>query len=234
MVDPDPGVSMYEPDGSKEHGNVEEATGGSAIGGGKELGGRNEAPGAIGGGADLGGGNGGHLAAPEGHINEVQIVKEEQNSYLKITYLNHCPSAPVYTNWWEETWHDIDEIHIEQIEDEQVENLPENSPAPSHPIVVAQSLDPTAVARPAPTAQNVRRQLHSEDVQNNVGETSQHFICQRTNALFLSLPTATEDDLQELSSLASHKQVRPLSSTGSVGNVEIVIRDYFQLSNNVS
>ncbi|EFJ20833.1 hypothetical protein SELMODRAFT_417875 [Selaginella moellendorffii] len=71
------------------------------------------------------------------------------------------------------------------------------------------------------------------------GETDQHSICQCTNAFFPSLPTTTEDDLQELSSSASHnmyekKHVRPLFPTGSVGNVEIVIEDYFQLSNNMS
>ncbi|EFJ22911.1 hypothetical protein SELMODRAFT_416237 [Selaginella moellendorffii] len=79
----------------------------------------------------------------------------------------------------------------------------------------------------APIAQNVRRQLHSDDVQENVGETSQHAVCRCTNAFFPSLPTAIEDDLQELSSSASYKQVCPLSPTGSVGNVKIVIRDYF-------
>ncbi|EFJ14422.1 hypothetical protein SELMODRAFT_423569 [Selaginella moellendorffii] len=82
MVDPDPSVSMQELDGSRERGNAEasystrEAAGGSAIGGGVELGGRNEAPGAIGGGADIGGGNGGHAAAPEGHRNEVVTMLE--------------------------------------------------------------------------------------------------------------------------------------------------------------
>ncbi|XP_024515210.1 pentatricopeptide repeat-containing protein At4g02750-like [Selaginella moellendorffii] len=82
MVDLDPGVSMQEPDGSREHGNAEtsystgEAAGGSAIGGGVEVGGRNEAPSAIGGGADLGGGNGGHATAPEGHRNEVVTMLE--------------------------------------------------------------------------------------------------------------------------------------------------------------
>ncbi|EFJ06588.1 hypothetical protein SELMODRAFT_430534 [Selaginella moellendorffii] len=82
MVNPDPDVSMQEPDGSRERGNAEasystgEASGGSAIGGGAELGGRNEAPSAIGGGADLGGGNGGHAAALEGHRNKVVTMLE--------------------------------------------------------------------------------------------------------------------------------------------------------------
>ncbi|EFJ31238.1 hypothetical protein SELMODRAFT_408778 [Selaginella moellendorffii] len=98
----------------------------SAIGGRADFGGGNEASSAIDGGANLGGGNGGHVTAIEGHKNEVEtmlkaniilneqpIVKAEQNSYLKITqvmnegqknlelqqikYLNHCPSAPMYT-----------------------------------------------------------------------------------------------------------------------------------------
>ncbi|EFJ04736.1 hypothetical protein SELMODRAFT_432137 [Selaginella moellendorffii] len=390
MVDPDPSVSMQEPDGFSERGNAKpiyntgEAASCSAIGGGAELGGKNEAPSAIGGGADLGGGNGRHATTPEGHRNEVVtmleadtvlneqshwvclaynlnmaiytfftevpmgflvvvwaklIVKAEQNSYLKITqvtnemqknlelcqieqcilnlkkskemvkhlknlsitlqkllntwhhnndkrlksklenvikeklnitqsivtakkllqawdtkYLNHCPSAPVYTAnvflklltggkklgmyelkfhcptareqelcpWYLELWRqmplspfeldlylechpdlmkaflegvempqDRDEIHIEQTEDEQVENRSENSLAPSHLTAVAHSLDPTAAACLAPTARNVRRQLHSEDVQENVKETSQHSICRHTNVFFPCLPIAT-------------------------------------------
>ncbi|EFJ09655.1 hypothetical protein SELMODRAFT_427842 [Selaginella moellendorffii] len=99
--------------------------------------------------------------------------------------------------------HDRDEIHIEQPEEQYVENPVENSLTPSHLTAVAHSPDPTATACPAPTIRNVRRQLH-------------------------------EDDLQELSSSASHKQVHPLSPIGSVGNVEIVIGDYFQLSNNAA
>ncbi|EFJ28041.1 hypothetical protein SELMODRAFT_411517 [Selaginella moellendorffii] len=122
---------------------------------------------------------------------------------------------------------DRDEIHIEQTEDKRVENPAENSPAPSHPTAIAHSPNPIAATRPAPTARNVRRQLHSKDVQENVRKTNYHSIRRRTNAFFPSLPTATEDDLQELSSLASHKEVCPLSPTGSVGNVEIIIGDYF-------
>ncbi|EFJ11484.1 hypothetical protein SELMODRAFT_426227 [Selaginella moellendorffii] len=56
-----------------------------------------------------------------------------------------------------------------------------------------------------------------------------------TTNVFLKLLTGgkkLEDDLQELSLSASHKQVCPLSPTGSVGNLEIIIWDYFQLSNN--
>ncbi|EFJ12743.1 hypothetical protein SELMODRAFT_425114 [Selaginella moellendorffii] len=60
---------------------------------------------------------------------------------------------------------DRDEVHIKQTEDERVENPAENSPAPSHPTTVAHSPDPIAATRPAPTARNVQRQLHSEDVQ---------------------------------------------------------------------
>ncbi|EFJ22092.1 hypothetical protein SELMODRAFT_416882 [Selaginella moellendorffii] len=384
MVDPDPDVSMQEPDGSRECGNAEASYSTGELGGGVELGGRNEAPSAIGGGADLGGGNGGHAAAPKGHRNEVvtmleadtilnervceTIVQAQERTISKVlgemawkgsqhfkiplcrlkqshwvhsaydlnmaiytsftenmseltfkslgidgfliaaqalwisrtSQANHFShvawhiGAPVYTAsvflklltggkklgmyepefqcstarerelcpWYLELWRqmplspfeldlylechpeallegvempkDRDEIHIEQTKDERVENLAENSSAPSHPTAVAHSLDPTAVAHPAPAARNIRRQLHSEDVQENVGETSQHSIRRRTNGFFPSLPTATEDDLQELSSSASHKQVRPLSPTGSVGNMEIVIGDYFQLSNNVS
>ncbi|EFJ13552.1 hypothetical protein SELMODRAFT_424435 [Selaginella moellendorffii] len=73
MVDPDLGVSMQEPDGSRERGNAE--------GGGAELGGRNEALGVIGGGENLGGGNGRHAAAPEGHRNEV-VTMLEANTIL--------------------------------------------------------------------------------------------------------------------------------------------------------
>ncbi|EFJ22091.1 hypothetical protein SELMODRAFT_416881 [Selaginella moellendorffii] len=102
---------------------------------------------------------------------------------------------------------DRDKIHIEKNKDKQVENLAENSPAPSHPTAVAHSPDPTAAAHSAPTARNVRRQLHSEDVQENVEKTSQHSICRCINAFFPSLPTTTKDDLQDLSSSALHKQV---------------------------
>ncbi|EFJ28040.1 hypothetical protein SELMODRAFT_411516 [Selaginella moellendorffii] len=76
------GVQIQEPDGSRERGKAEanystgEVVSGSAIGGGVELGGRNEALSAIGGGADLGGGNGEHVAAPEGHRNEMVTMLE--------------------------------------------------------------------------------------------------------------------------------------------------------------
>ncbi|EFJ34503.1 hypothetical protein SELMODRAFT_405897 [Selaginella moellendorffii] len=128
-------------------------------------------------------------------------------------YLNYCPDAPVYTTsvflklltggkklgmyepefyyptarerelcpWYLELWRQMPSSHFE--------------------------LDLYIECHPAPTTQNVRRQLHSEGVQENVRETSQHFIRRHTN-------------------------VHPLSLTGSVGNVEIIIEDYFQLSNN--
>ncbi|EFJ18786.1 hypothetical protein SELMODRAFT_419559 [Selaginella moellendorffii] len=76
-----------------------------------------------------------------------------------------------------------------------------------------------------------RDEIHIKQTKD-VGETSQNSTRRRTNAFFPSLPTATEDDLQELSSLASHKQVCLLSPMGTIGNVEIVLGDYFQLSNN--
>ncbi|EFJ26258.1 hypothetical protein SELMODRAFT_413441 [Selaginella moellendorffii] len=388
MVDPDPSVSMQEPDGSRECGNAEasysigEATGGSAIGGGVELGGRNEAPIAIGGGADLGGGNGRHVAAPKGHRNKVvtmleadtilneqvrktivqaqeqtisrvlgskpnyeaqfgisqnqhPIVKADQNSYFKITqmtdevqknlelqqieqcilnskkskvkkllaianiyrdknwldcianirsmvvrndkapkeliyniaksklsfneqtsclellntwhhnndkrYLNHCPSALVYTTnvflklltggkklgMYEPKFHcpTVRERELCPWYLELWRQMP-SSPFELDLYLKCHS-DHIAAAHPALIARNIQRQLHSEDIQENVRETSQHSIHQRTNAFFPSLPTAIEDDLQKLSSLASHKQVHPLSPTGSVGTLEIVIGDYF-------
>ncbi|EFJ11278.1 hypothetical protein SELMODRAFT_426449 [Selaginella moellendorffii] len=255
---------MQEPNGSRERGNAEasysigEAAGGSAIGGGAELGGRNEAPSAIGGGADLGGGNGGHAAALEGHRNEVVTMLEadtilnEQSHWVHSAYdLNmaiytsftevfkslprcsnvHSKCFSQALNWWEETCNlcfyfivkallegvempqDRDEIHIEQTEDERVENPAENSPAPSHPIAVAHSSDPTAVARPAPIARNIQRCRRNQPA-----------LFTSTYKCILSIPPHCYR--------GRPPRVRPLSPMGSVGNVEIVIGDYFPLCNN--
>ncbi|EFJ29785.1 hypothetical protein SELMODRAFT_409680 [Selaginella moellendorffii] len=62
----------------------------------------------------------------------------------------------------------------------------------------------------------------------DVAESS-HQSFRRTKTFFPSLPTATNDNLEELSSAAMHKQVRPLSPTASVGEVAVLIGDYTQL-----
>ncbi|EFJ29940.1 hypothetical protein SELMODRAFT_409970 [Selaginella moellendorffii] len=64
---------------------------------------------------------------------------------------------------------DRDEIHIEQTEEEQVENPAENSPTPSHPTTVAHSPDPTAAACPTLTTQNVRRWMQGLGMNNTFG-----------------------------------------------------------------
>ncbi|EFJ34501.1 hypothetical protein SELMODRAFT_405894 [Selaginella moellendorffii] len=58
---------------------------------------------------------------------------------------------------------------------------------------------------------------------------SSHQSSQWTKIFFPSLPMATNDNLEELSSTTMHKQVRPLSPTGSVGEVVVLIGDYTQL-----
>ncbi|EFJ08189.1 hypothetical protein SELMODRAFT_429172 [Selaginella moellendorffii] len=80
---------------------------------------------------------------------------------------------------------------------------------------------------PIPTPRNPRRG-HHEAFHENVAESS-HQSFRQTKTFFPSLPTATDDDLEELSSAAMHKQVRPLSPTASVGEVAILIGDYTQL-----
>ncbi|EFJ23106.1 hypothetical protein SELMODRAFT_416239 [Selaginella moellendorffii] len=80
---------------------------------------------------------------------------------------------------------------------------------------------------PVPAPRNPRRGRH-EAFHENVAESS-HQSFRRTKTFFPSLPTATDDDLEELSSAAMHKQVRPLSPTASVGEVAILIGDYTQL-----
>ncbi|EFJ13439.1 hypothetical protein SELMODRAFT_424576 [Selaginella moellendorffii] len=307
MVDPNPGVSMQEPDGSRERGNAEasystgEAAGGSAIGGGVELSGKNEAPSAIGGGADLGGGNGGHATAPKGHRNEVvtmleantilnervheTIVQAQKRTINKVLGemawkgsqhleipLCHLKQShwvcsaydlnmAIYTSftkerelypWYLELWRQMPSSPFEL-----------NLYLKCHPGTFGGSGDASKIEMrfilSRPKTNEWRTQLKTLlphlilqqllipqillpllvqprllEIYEDVEETSQHSIRRRINAFFPSLPTATEDDLQELSSLASHKQVRTLSPTGSVGNVEILIGDYFQLSNNVS
>ncbi|EFJ38246.1 hypothetical protein SELMODRAFT_402006 [Selaginella moellendorffii] len=80
---------------------------------------------------------------------------------------------------------------------------------------------------PAPAPCNPRRGCH-EAFHENVAESS-HQSFRRTKTFFPSLPMATNDDLEELSSAAMHKQVRPLSPTASVGEVAVLIGDYTQL-----
>ncbi|EFJ23611.1 hypothetical protein SELMODRAFT_415449 [Selaginella moellendorffii] len=79
----------------------------------------------------------------------------------------------------------------------------------------------------APAPRNPRRGRH-EAFHENVAESS-HQSFRRTKTFFPSLPTATNDDLEELSFAAMHKQVRPLSPTASVGEVAVLIGDYTQL-----
>ncbi|EFJ24531.1 hypothetical protein SELMODRAFT_414681 [Selaginella moellendorffii] len=80
---------------------------------------------------------------------------------------------------------------------------------------------------PVPTPRNPRSGRH-EAFHENVVESSHQSFWQ-TKTFFPSLPTATDDDLEELSSIAMHKQVCPLSPTASVGEVTILIGDYTQL-----
>ncbi|EFJ28562.1 hypothetical protein SELMODRAFT_411005 [Selaginella moellendorffii] len=60
-------------------------------------------------------------------------------------------------------------------------------------------------------------------------ETSSHQSSRQTKTFFPSLPTATDNNLEELSSATMHKQVCPLSPTVSVGEVVVLIADYTQL-----
>ncbi|EFJ37729.1 hypothetical protein SELMODRAFT_402276 [Selaginella moellendorffii] len=296
MVNPDLGVSMQEPDGSREPGNAKasysigEAVGGSAIGGGAELGGRNEAPSAIGGGADLGGGNGRYAVAPEGHRNEVvtmleadtilnervcetivqaqeqtinrvlgemawkgsqhleiplchlkqshwvpmdflvavwakPIVKAKQNSYLKITQVTDEVQKNLELRQIEQRILNSKKSKFEilvlagngKAPEELIYNIAKKAllegvemPQDRDEIHIEQTKDERVenLAKNSPTPSHPTAVAHSLDptAATYVGETSQHSIC----------------------------DVRPLSPTGSVGNVEIVIEDYFQLSNNVS
>ncbi|EFJ11016.1 hypothetical protein SELMODRAFT_426661 [Selaginella moellendorffii] len=80
---------------------------------------------------------------------------------------------------------------------------------------------------PAPAPRNPRRGRH-EAFHENVAKSS-HQSFRQTKTFFPSLPTATNDDLEELSFAAMHKQVRPLSPTASVGEVAVLIGDYTQL-----
>ncbi|EFJ12767.1 hypothetical protein SELMODRAFT_425150 [Selaginella moellendorffii] len=80
---------------------------------------------------------------------------------------------------------------------------------------------------PVPTPRNPRRGCH-EAFHENVAESS-HQSFRQTKTFFPSLPTATDDDLEELSSAVMHKQVCPLSPTASVGEVAVLIGDYTQL-----
>ncbi|EFJ07814.1 hypothetical protein SELMODRAFT_429367, partial [Selaginella moellendorffii] len=80
---------------------------------------------------------------------------------------------------------------------------------------------------PVPAPHNPRRGRH-EAFHENVAESS-HQSFRQTKTFFPSLPTATDDNLEELSSAAMHKQVRPLSPTANVGEVAILIGDYTQL-----
>ncbi|EFJ05432.1 hypothetical protein SELMODRAFT_431568 [Selaginella moellendorffii] len=368
MVDPDPGVSMQEPDGSRERGNAEasystgEAAGGSAIGGGAELGGRNEAPNAIGGGADLGGGNGGHAAALEGHRNEVvtmleadtilnervqeTIVQAQERTISRVLVMEAVEAKLVARKGQELlTWYQVpmdflvavwakpivkaeqnSYLKITQVTEENMSELPFKSLGMDGFLMAAQALWISRTSRAnhfshvtwhigAPvytasvflklltggkklgicggkchrhllslifTSSVIQRHFWREWRCLKIGtrfilsrpKTNEwrtrlktllpHLILQqllipqillpllvqprlleiyegnsivRTSKRMSEKPASTlyvDDDLQELSSSASHKQVRPLSPTGSVGNVEIVIGDYFQLSNNMS
>ncbi|EFJ30395.1 hypothetical protein SELMODRAFT_409279 [Selaginella moellendorffii] len=78
-----------------------------------------------------------------------------------------------------------------------------------------------------PTPHNPQKGCH-EAFHENVAESS-HQSSWRTKTFFPSLPTATDDDLEELSSATMHKQVRSLSPTASVGEIIVLIGDYMQL-----
>ncbi|EFJ36675.1 hypothetical protein SELMODRAFT_403273 [Selaginella moellendorffii] len=80
---------------------------------------------------------------------------------------------------------------------------------------------------PVPAPRNPRRGRHDAFHENVAKSSHQSFW--RTKTFFPSLPTATHDDLEELSSAAMHKQVRPLYPTASVGEVAVLIGDYTRL-----
>ncbi|EFJ04567.1 hypothetical protein SELMODRAFT_432292 [Selaginella moellendorffii] len=118
---------------------------------------------------------------------------------------------------------DIVEVQQLNLEVSTQETMP--NPNTVEPEEIVQEIPAQEIPVPAP--RNPRRGRH-ETFHENVAESS-HQSFRRTKTFFPSLPTATDDDLEELSSAAMHKQVRPLSPTASVGEVAILIGDYTQL-----
>ncbi|EFJ05655.1 hypothetical protein SELMODRAFT_431352 [Selaginella moellendorffii] len=234
----------------------------SAIGGGAELGGRNEALGAIGGGADLGGGNGGHAATPKSHRNEVvtmleadtilnerSIVKVEQNSYLKIMQVT------------DEVQKNLELRQIEQRilnskkskDEELIYNIAKSKLSFNEQTSYLELLNTWH-------HNNDKRYLNhclgaliyitSVFLKLLIGGKKLGMSKNLSMALLegvempqdrdeIYIEQTKEEQLQLLemyegsSIMRTSKRVHPLSPTGSDGNVEIVIGDNFQLSNDL-
>ncbi|EFJ04735.1 hypothetical protein SELMODRAFT_432136 [Selaginella moellendorffii] len=118
---------------------------------------------------------------------------------------------------------EVQQLNLEVSTQETIQKMP--NPNTVEPEEIVQEIPAQEIPVPAP--RNPRRGRH-ETFHENVAESS-HQSFRRTKTFFPSLPTATDDDLEELSSAAMHKQVRPLSPTASVGEVAILIGDYTQL-----
>ncbi|EFJ17012.1 hypothetical protein SELMODRAFT_421443 [Selaginella moellendorffii] len=106
---------------------------------------------------------------------------------------------------------------------ETIQEMP--NPNTIEPEETVQEIPPQEIPVPAP--RNPQRG-RCEAFYENVAESS-HQSSRQTKTFFPSLPMATDDDLEELSSAAMHKQVRPLSPMASVGEVVVLIGDYTQL-----
>ncbi|EFJ21966.1 hypothetical protein SELMODRAFT_416886 [Selaginella moellendorffii] len=107
---------------------------------------------------------------------------------------------------------------------ETIQEMP--SPNTVEPEETVQEIPPQGIPVLAPCNPQTG---HCEAFHENVVESSHH-SSRRTKTFFPSLPMATDDDLEELSSAAIHKQVIcPLSPMASVGEVAVLIGDYTQL-----
>ncbi|EFJ06633.1 hypothetical protein SELMODRAFT_430516 [Selaginella moellendorffii] len=118
---------------------------------------------------------------------------------------------------------EVQQLNLEVSTQETIQEMA--NPNTVEPEEIVQEIPAQEIPVPAP--RNPRRGRH-ETFHENVAESS-HQSFRRTKTFFPSLPTATDDDLEELSSAAMHKQVRPLSPMASVGEVAILIGDYTQL-----
>ncbi|EFJ27450.1 hypothetical protein SELMODRAFT_412237 [Selaginella moellendorffii] len=124
--------------------------------------------------------------------------------------------------------YDNDVVEVQQLNlgvstQETIQEMP--NPNTVEPEKTVQKIPAQEIPVPAPC--NPRRG-HHEAFHENVAESS-HQSFRQTKTFFPSLPTATDENLEELSSAAMHKQVRPLSPTASVGEVAVLIGDYTQL-----